>query len=137
MLLLSAINLAHGAALVARVILAGIFALAAVGKLRDLPGAREGIAALASPSLAFVTPALPAAESAVAVGLLVPRTSGLAAAVAIVLLLTFSALMLRTLRRGEAPVCHCFGSRSDQTVSANMIARNSAFIALAIVAAVA
>ncbi len=137
MLLLSAMSLAHVAALGARIILAGIFALAALGKLRDLTGAREGVAALASTSVAVLTPALPAAELAVAVGLLVPRTSGLAAALAIVLLLIFSALMMRALRRGEAPVCHCFGSRTDQTVSVSMIARNSAFIALAIVAVVA
>jgi uncharacterized membrane protein YphA (DoxX/SURF4 family) len=134
---MSAMTLAHGAALIARVALAGVFAVAAIGKLKDLDGTREGVTALASPSLAFLTPALPSAELVIALGLLIPATSGIAATAAIILLLIFSALMIRAMRRGQAPVCHCFGIRSGQTINATMIARNSAFIALAFVAVVA
>jgi uncharacterized membrane protein YphA (DoxX/SURF4 family) len=135
--LLLAMTLVHGAAVIARVTLAVVFAVASFGKLRDLQGTRDGVSTLASPAIAVLAPGLPAAELAVSIGLLVPRFSRGAAIAAIVLLVVFSALIIRALKRGHAPVCHCFGARTVQPININMVARNGAFIALALVAVAA
>jgi uncharacterized membrane protein YphA (DoxX/SURF4 family) len=133
-LLIAVITVAHAAGWMARIALAAVFLAAAVAKGRDLDGTREGVSALASPSLAPIGVALPLVEALLGVGLLIPTTARLAAIVSIILLLIFSALIIRGLRQDHPPACHCFGGNSKQPVSTQMVMRNAAFIVLAVVA---
>src|SRR5262245_286723 len=99
------------ALLAARLVLAAMFAIAAIAKLanrRSLTvtlrefGVRE-------PMIGPLSIALPAAELVVAV-LLVPASTAVAGAIAaIALLAMFSVVVARALARHERPDCNCFG----------------------------
>lgn len=121
------------AALVARLILAAVFGLAGVTKLLDRGGTRTTIVEFGAPE-GLATPAallVPAVELA-AVGLLLPSggaTPGLA--VAVVLLLVFSAAIGVNLARGRAPECHCFGQLHSAPAGWRMLARNGLLLAIA------
>src|SRR5438876_7735029 len=97
--------------LLARLLLAGVFLVAGLGKLADRGGSRQALidfgvpAALASP-LGIL---LPLAELAVAVALLLPRSAWWGAIGALTLLLLFIAGIGYNLTRGRTPDCHCFG----------------------------
>lgn len=116
----------------ARLLLAGVFVLAAVGKARDPRGTREalegfGIGALAARA---ATPALPAAELLIAAGLLLTATARVAGAAAAALLLVFCVGIERAVRAGRTPECNCFGQMHSEPVSRRMIVRNLALAAL-------
>ena len=125
------------AVLVARLVLAAVLAVAAVGKLRDLDGTRTAVIDLGVPSRVsgLVTAALPLAEISAAVALLLPlRAVMLAgAALALVLLAAFTVVIGRTLAAGRRPPCHCFGARSNTPLGPDAIVRNAALAALALV----
>src|SRR5688500_2269837 len=95
--------------LIARFVLAAVFAVAGLTKLADRPGSREALVAfgvperLASPGAV----ALPIAELAVAVLLVPAATATVGAAGALALLLAFCAGIARSMIRGESPDCHC------------------------------
>ena len=101
-------------ALLARLILAGVFAVSGVAKLADRAGSRQAVRDfgvpgwLASP-LAFV---LPIIELIIAVALLPASWAGWAGAAAAVLLGIFSIAIAVNLIRGRNPDCHCFGQLS-------------------------
>jgi thiol-disulfide isomerase/thioredoxin len=112
--------------LVARLLLAGVFAVAAAAKLADRHGSREAVVSFGAPER--VAPALalllPAAEL-VAAGLLLPATTAAAgAALAAALLLLFSAAIAVNLARGRSPECHCFGQLHSAPASRRTLARN-------------
>lgn len=114
--------------LLVRLALAGVFAVAAAGKLADRRGTREAVAGFGAPP-ALVGPiavALPIAELAVAAALLVPATAWAGAVGAIVLLAIFSVAITANLARGRRPDCHCFGQVRSQPVGAQTLARNGA-----------
>src|SRR4051794_29182842 len=104
--------------LIARFVLFAVFAVAGLTKLADRPGSREALVAfgvperLASPGAA----ALPVAELAVAVLLIPAATAAIGAVGALVLLLGFCAGIVRSMIRGEAPDCHCFGQLHSEPV---------------------
>jgi uncharacterized membrane protein YphA (DoxX/SURF4 family) len=117
----------------ARLVLAGVFFVAAVGKLLDLDGSQRAVSEFGVPaSIARpVGVALPIAELAGAIGLLIDPTARYAAVGAFVLLGLFAAALARVLSHGRAPGCHCFGQVSSEPASPASILRN---LVLAVVA---
>jgi methylamine dehydrogenase accessory protein MauD len=125
--------------LVARLGLAAVFAVAAIGKLRDRAGAARALgdfgvpARLADPGAI----ALPIAELAIA-GLLVATPTARAGAIAALALLGLFVIAIgRSISRGEQPDCNCFGTVHSAPAGWTTLARNLAFgaVAVAIVAA--
>src|ERR1700722_4440330 len=129
----------HIALLVVRLLLASVFALAAVTKLADLRGSREAVAGFGVPE-ALAAPLgtlLPFAELAVAIALLPGRTARFGALGAFALLVLFAAAIARSMARGEAPDCHCFGQLHSEPAGGRALARDAALGALAAFVAVA
>lgn len=119
--------------LLARAVLAAVFALAAAAKLADRDGGRTALLEFGVPAglVAPLTLALPAAEVALA-GLLLPAaTAPYAALASIALLALFTAVLARALRAGRAPACRCFGALSRGPTGRGAIVRNCLLAALA------
>jgi uncharacterized membrane protein YphA (DoxX/SURF4 family) len=126
--------------LIARLALAVVFAVAAIGKLGDLDGSRQTVERFGVPAR-FARPVgvlIPLAELAIAVGLLIAvATVPWAALAAALLLAVFCAAIVRVLARGEAPECNCFGSLGSAPVGRGTLARNVVLIGVAGFVAVA
>src|SRR5579859_320189 len=121
------------ALLLARLVLAAVFALAAITKLLDRNGSRGAVAAFGVPA-ALANPvslALPLAELAVVLALIPSVTAWVGAIGALLLLLLFIAGISFNLARGETPDCHCFGQLYSEPIGAKTIIRN---VVLALVA---
>jgi thiol-disulfide isomerase/thioredoxin len=117
----------------ARLILAGVFGVAAVGKLRDLRSSSRALNHFGVPAV-LAKPAgvlLPAAELVVAVALLSGATSRIGAAGALLLLMLFAGGISATLLLGRAPECHCFGSFGSETVGWRVLVRDLLMAAVA------
>lgn len=117
-----------------RIVLAGVFTAAAIGKLFDLSGSRQamrdfGLGEAIAPIAGTILPVL---ELGVAVALLVRGSAQWGAVAAVVLLLAFIAGISRALSRGEAPDCHCFGAIHSAPVGRSQLLRNGALTALAL-----
>src|SRR5438093_6407544 len=100
-----------GGLLLARVVLAGVFGVAALAKLADREGSRVAMGEFGVPER-FAGPLavlLPAAELTVAVTLLLTPTARGGAVAALALLALFIAAIGANLARGRKPDCHCFG----------------------------
>jgi len=125
------------AILIARIGLVAVFLVAGVGKLADLPGSRRAVADFGVPKrLANLSGTLlPLVEIVLALLLLVPLTAWWAAMGAGALLVLFLAGMARSMIRGEAPDCHCFGQIHSEPVGWPTIARSSSLLVVAIFAA--
>ena len=125
--------------LVARLVLGAVFAAAAVGKLTDRAGSRLAVERFGAPAAAagFLGVALPVAELAIALGLIVTLSAAWAAVGAVLLLVVFCAAIARSLARGDAADCHCFGSVGSAPVGWATLARNAGLIALAGLVAIA
>ena len=122
--------------LVARLVLAAVFVIAAVGKLMDLPGSRRSLVGFGVPEGAanvFGT-ALPFAELAVAIALIPEPSAQWGAVGALVLLLAFVGGVSNALRKGEAPPCNCFGAIHSEPASIKTLYRNVALAVAAVVA---
>jgi len=121
------------ALLLARLVLAAVFALAGVAKLLDLEGSRKAViefglpAGLASP-LALL---LPLAELGVAVALIPASSAWLGALGALGLLLLFVIGITYNLARGRKPDCHCFGQLHSAPAGWKTLARNGVLAAVA------
>ena len=126
------------AVLAIRLLLAAVFAVAGIAKLRDLEGSRGAMkdfgvpAKLAGPAGVL----LPLAEIAVAIALVPTVTARWAAVVALLLLLAFIWGIANALRRGESPDCHCFGQLHSAPAGPSTLARNAALALLAAVVVV-
>lgn len=119
--------------LLARLLLAAIFAVAGAAKLLDLAATRRTLAEFGMPER--VTPAaavaLPLVELATA-ALLIPAATGTAGALlGLALLLVFVAVVARSLRRGETPDCNCFGGVHSSPVGPSTLVRNMLLAAVA------
>src|SRR5262245_17631165 len=121
------------AILVLRCVLAMVFALAAVSKMRDPPGTRQAAQDFGlAPRLAVLAAiALPAAELLIAVSLVFEPTAQAGAIAALLLLMAFSVAIVRLMLRGEAPACHCFGQLQSSVAGPPVLARNLGLAALA------
>jgi thiol-disulfide isomerase/thioredoxin/uncharacterized membrane protein YphA (DoxX/SURF4 family) len=123
------------AVLVLRLVLAGVFLTAGIGKLRDLPGSRRavedfGVSKRAADSLGVL---LPLAEVAVAVALLFRPTAVWGAVGAALLLAAFIVGIARALSRGEQPDCHCFGQIHSAPAGRSTLIRNAVLLSFAVV----
>jgi thiol-disulfide isomerase/thioredoxin len=132
-------ELMHFALLWVRLVLAGVFALAAVAKLADLTGSRAAVAGFGVP--ARFAPALgtllPLVELAVAGALIVSSGARWGAVGAAVLLATFAVAIARSIVRGQAPDCHCFGQLHSEPAGGRALARDLALLGFAVFVAVA
>lgn len=127
------------ALLLARSVLAVVLVVAAITKLRDRRGTAEaavhlGVPERAAPSTAAL---LPLAEAGCAVLLLLPSTARVGGAAAAALFGVFTVLIVRTLRSGARPACHCFGQLSDEPIGAGTVVRNVALVVVAGIVAIA
>ncbi len=125
--------------LIGRVILALVFAAAAVAKAVDRGRSRDSLSSFGVPGR-LVGPAaflLPLAELCVAALLLPAATAVGAATAACVVLAVFSAAIVRALVRGERPDCNCFGRLHSRPVGKPELVRNALLAAAALAIAVA
>ncbi|HEX2850179.1 MAG TPA: MauE/DoxX family redox-associated membrane protein [Acidimicrobiales bacterium] len=122
-------DLARACALV----LALLFAWAAVAKVVAHSATVEAFAGLLLPAPAVLAIAVPVVEVAVAAGLVLrPDAVGWTA---IALLAGFSAVIVRAQAKGVSTGCACFGAPSSaDPVSAADLVRNAALAAVAVVA---
>lgn len=114
------------ALLVARLLLAVVFAVAGLAKLADLKGAREALVGFGVPRV-LAGPfgiLLPLAELAVAALLIPTDTAAWAAAGALVLLGLFIIGISVSMARGVAPDCHCFGQLHSEPAGWRALIRN-------------
>lgn len=114
-----------------RVLLAAIFIVAAVTKLRDHAGTKKAAVSFGVPesfAAAFAL-VLPLAELSAAVMLLTVTTSWFGAVAITVLLAIFSVAIAVQLLKGEEPNCHCFGQLGSEKIGVSSVIRNAAFIA--------
>jgi hypothetical protein len=125
--------------LVARIVLACVFFLAAVSKLADLAGSRRAAAAFGVPDrfAGVVGVGLPLCELAVAVALVPAGSARFGALGALVLVAGFLVVISSALVRGETPDCHCFGQVHSAPVGWRTLARNAGLLAVAGFVAVA
>jgi peroxiredoxin len=119
--------------LVARLLLAAVFFLAAATKLADRAGARRaavdfGVPAAVARPFAFI---LPLAELAVAGALLPGASARWGALGALALLLVFVAAIALNLARGRKPDCRCFGQLSSSPVGWTTLVRNGVLAGVA------
>ncbi len=119
--------------LIARLVLAGVFAVAGVAKLAALRDARRGVADFGVPhALAgIVGVALPFAELAVAGALLPAASAPWAGVAALALLFAFTAAIGLALARGRTPDCQCFGNLHSAPVGPRALVRNAVLAGIA------
>ena len=120
-------------ALLARVLLIGVFVVAGIAKLADRGGVRRAVAAFGVPDsiAAPVGWALVCTEFGAVALLLVPDTVLFGGWMALALLLAFSSATALNLARGRRPDCHCFGRLSAGPVGWSTVARNGFLATLA------
>jgi hypothetical protein len=120
-------------------ILAAVFAVAAVAKLLDRDGARQAVRSFGVPEALAppVAGVLPILELAVAVALVDTTSAVVGAAAAAVLLALFMAGIAVTLARGRQPDCHCFGALHTAAVGRRTLVRDGVLLAAAVVVAAA
>src|SRR2546421_213973 len=119
--------------LIARIILALVFAVGGVTKLADLPGSRRGLEEFGL-SRALAVPLgtlLPVLEVAVAAALIPVASAWCGALAALALLVVFTAGVAFTLLSGRRPDGHCFGQLYSAPIGWGTLARNAVMIALA------
>lgn len=119
--------------LVARLVLAGVFAVAGLAKLADRPGFRRAVIDFGVPK-AVAAPlgiSLPLAELAVAAALIPTATAWWGAVGALGLLLLFLVGISVNLARGHKPDCHCFGQLHSAPAGWQTLARNGVLAAVA------
>jgi methylamine dehydrogenase accessory protein MauD len=119
--------------LVARLLLAGVFLVAGLGKLADRAGSRQAIVDFGVPARlsAPLSILLPLAELAVAAALIPTTTAWWSAVGALALLLLFVAGIAVNLARGSKPNCHCFGQLHSAPAGWPTLARNGVLAAVA------
>jgi uncharacterized membrane protein YphA (DoxX/SURF4 family) len=122
-------------ALVASILLGVVFLVSGGSKIAAGPAWPEQARGLGAPS--FVVPLLPWFEIVLGAVLVMQLAPVLAAAVALVVLVAFTALIVRRLAQGQHPPCACFGTWSTKPLGRGHVLRNVGFIVLAVVALLA
>lgn len=118
---------------IGRICVALVFVAAGIGKLFGWTGVRASLRDFGLPErlLGPVAYALPLIELGCAGLLVVRSTARIGAAAAGVLLLAFTAAVVRVLARGEQPECNCFGALRSTPVSWRTVARNAVLLVAA------
>ena len=122
----------HAASVIAAVLIGVVFLVSAVTKLASPNVWRTQAADLGVPGAVVV--ALPIVEAVLGALLVVQWQRRICAAVALGLLLAFTALLVVRISQGRRPPCACFGSFSAKPIGWTHVARNVAFMAVAVVA---
>jgi uncharacterized membrane protein YphA (DoxX/SURF4 family) len=117
---------------VAAVVLGATFVLAGAAKVAAGSMWRAQAVQLGAP--AWVAPIVPWAELLVGAALVSQLVEPVAAALALAMLLAFTALIGVRLARGEHPPCACFGAWSATPVGPRHLVRNAALLIVGIVA---
>lgn len=120
-------------ALLARLLLAALFAVSAIAKLRDPAGSRKAVADFGTPHVVAMPTAfmLPFAELAVAVALVPKASAWYGALGALALMGVFTVAIIVNLLLGRRPDCHCFGELTNSAIGWPTVARNVAIGAVA------
>jgi peroxiredoxin len=124
--------------IIARIILAAVFAAAGLAKLADRAGTRRAVVEFGAPErfAGALGLLVPVAELAVA-ALLVPAQTAIYGAIGgLVLLAVFSAAIAWNLARGRTPDCHCFGQLHSAPAGWRTLGRNAVLALVALVALV-
>ena len=116
---------------IASVILGGVMCIAGGSKVAM--GKRWTVEAQALGAPKAVAPIVPWIEIAFGALLIVQLKPDVVGSLSLVLLVTFTLLIVRQLQMGHRPVCACFGSWSSKPLSGKHVARNAGFIALALI----
>jgi len=121
--------------LVASILLGLVFLVSGGSKIAAGPSWPEQARGLGAPSM--VVPVVPWVEIALGAVLVMQLAPVPAAAIALVMLVGFTALIVRRLSQGRHPPCACFGSWSTKPIGAGHVARNVGFMALAVISLLA
>jgi uncharacterized membrane protein YphA (DoxX/SURF4 family) len=116
----------------ASVLLGLVFLVSGGSKVAAGPAWPEQARGLGAP--AAVVPVLPWLEIVLGAVLVVQLAPLVAAALALLVLVAFTALILRRLAQGAHPPCACFGTWSTKPLGRGHVVRNVGFIALGVVA---
>ncbi len=116
---------------IAPVLLAAVFAFAGGAKFADQRATAEGFRALGLRHADRLAAQVPAVELATAVLLIAAPVGG--GAVALLLLVAFSVLLVKQLRAGVDAPCKCFGSTRTKPIGWLDLGRNLVLAALAVV----
>ena len=120
-------------AVVATVVLAGTFTVAAILKFRDPAATRQSLANFGLPTPRLLAVAVPVTELTTALLLVVDRRTGGPCAVA--LLVAFTTLIAGRLVAGRRDSCGCFGTWSSRPLSWRDLVRNGILTALGVLTA--
>jgi uncharacterized membrane protein YphA (DoxX/SURF4 family) len=120
---------ASGIGYVAAVVVAAVFATAAIAKLRDLRQTSADFDRLGLPNPDVFARIVPLAELGVALLLLIVPAGG--AIAALVTLAFFTTFLVGRLRAGVTAPCACFGTAAKAPLSGIEIARNVGLMVLA------
>jgi uncharacterized membrane protein YphA (DoxX/SURF4 family)/thiol-disulfide isomerase/thioredoxin len=114
------------AALGVRLLLTAVFLVAAVGKLRDLPGFCRTLVAFGAPTTLARGLAVPVvlAELVTAALLVTAPFARLGAALGLILLAAFTTAIAANLGRGRTPDCRCFGQMTPAPIGPATLVRN-------------
>ncbi len=125
--------------LVCRLGLAVVFVTAGVAKLIDRAGTRDAVVefGVGRRMAGAVAGPLPVLEIAIGVALVPDVTAPFGAVGAALLLGVFTVAIARSLARGQAPDCHCFGQVHSRPVGRGTVVRNVVLFACAAFVAVA
>ena len=124
-----------GVGLVASILLGFVFLVSGASKIAAGPAWPEQARGLGAPS--FVVPVLPWFEIVLGAVLVMQVVPVLAAVTALVVLVLFTALIVRRLAQGQHPPCACFGTLSTKPLGRGHVIRNVGFMALAVAALLA
>ena len=122
--------------LVCRIVLAAVFAISAIAKVRDRAGSAKAVREFGVPAalVPLVAAGLPVAELGCAVLLLTADPGATLGAVASALLLgVFTVAIAVNLLQGRRPDCHCFGQLDTGETGWLTVGRNAVLIAIALV----
>ena len=122
-------------ALVASILLGVVFLVSGGSKIAAGPAWPEQARGLGAPS--FVVPLLPWFEIVLGAVLVMQLAPVPAAAIALAVLVGFTALIVRRLAQGQHPPCACFGTWSTKPLGRGHVVRNVGFMLLAVIALLA
>jgi len=115
---------------VCALVLAAVFVRAAAAKLARRDQTAESFAALRLPAARPLAHLVPVLELVLAVVLIAaPRVGGIAA---LVLLVAFTAVLVRAITSGVGAPCNCFGAASAEPISCADVLRNLLLASLAV-----
>ena len=120
----------HAVHVVARVLLGAVFVAAGASKVAS--GKSWPAQALQLGVPAAVATVVPWCELTMGALVVVGVATPWPVVVAMAMLAVFTAMLIRTLLRGERPPCACFGSWSASPLGWSHVARNAGFMALGV-----